>query len=228
LLQSWLGYGSLGVGSTTSAWARHLDEVRQTLEEVERVYQQFKNGNLDRNTFIQQRQALFKRLDVQLQGAARFGTSLRTHTSLKKILGISTKSYLHKSEIVGYTQRIRSIAQTSRFLGKGTYVGLALDVGAAGLAIKQACMEGREGQCERAKYVETGRLVGGVTAAAMVGAGTANTTQRLCIALRIATRGLGKLGCGIIGAAAGGLGGGIAGGAVGEGFGDVLYEAVEQ
>jgi len=62
----------------------------------------------------------------------------------------------------------------------------------------------------------------------MVGAGTANTTQRLCIALRIATRGLGKLGCGIIGAAAGGLGGGIAGGAVGEGFGDVLYEAVEQ
>lgn len=228
LLQSWLGYGSLGVGSTTSAWARHLGEVKTTLEHVEWLYQQFKDGKLDRNAFIQQRQALFQRLDTQLQGAARLGTSLRTHKSLKKILGISTKSYLHKSEVVGYTQRIRSIAETSRFLGKGTYVGLALDVGAAGLAIKKACMEGREGMCERAKYVETGRLVGGVIAAAGAGEISARGADRLCVVLKIATRGLGKLGCGIIGGAAGGFAGGIIGGSIGASYGDVLYKASEQ
>lgn len=228
LLQSWLGYGSLGVGSTTSAWARHLDEVKMTLEQVEWLHQQLKDGKLDRSAFIQHRQALFKKLDAQLQGAARFGTSLRTHKSLKNILGISTKSYLHKSEVVGYTQRIRSIAETSRFLGKGTYVGLALDVGAAGLAIKKACMEGRERMCERAKYVETGRLVGGVIAAAGAGEISARGAERLCVVLKIATRGLGKLGCGIIGGIAGGIGGGIIGGSIGATYGDVLYKASEQ
>lgn len=150
LLQSLLGYSSLGVGAGSSAWTRHLDEVRHTLEEVERLHRQLKSGAMDREVFIRQRQGLFQRLETQLKGAARFGTSLQGNKSLKKVLGISTKSYLHKSEIAGYTQRIRSIAQTSHFLGKGTYVGLALDVGVTGLEIKEACMAGREAQCRRA------------------------------------------------------------------------------
>ncbi|MBN0980533.1 hypothetical protein JV174_25305, partial [Pseudomonas sp. SDM007_2] len=153
LLQSLLGYSSLGVGSATSAWGRHLDEVRHTLEEVERLHRQLKDGVLDRNNFVRHRQVLFNKLEVQLQGAARFGTRLQSHQSLKKVLGISTKSYLHKSEIVGYAQRIKSIAQTSKFLGNGTYVGLALDVGVAGLEIKEACMKDRGELCSRARYV---------------------------------------------------------------------------
>lgn len=120
LLQSFLANGSMGIGSATSAWARHLNEVAQTLEEIERLHQRLKNGGLDRAMFIQQRQALFRRLDVQLQGAARFGTGLRGNESLKKVLGISTKSYLHKGEIAGYAKRIREMAQMSKWLGKGT------------------------------------------------------------------------------------------------------------
>ena len=117
LLQSLLGYSSIGIGSAASAWGRHLDEVKHTLEEIERLHQQLKSGAVNKEAFIQQRQLLFRRLDIQLQGAARLGTSLQTNKSLKKVLGISTKSYLHKSEIVGYAQRIRSIAETSKFLG---------------------------------------------------------------------------------------------------------------
>lgn len=79
---------------------------------------------------------------------------------MKKVLGISTKSYLHKGEIAGYAKRIRETAQTSKWLGRGTYVGLALDVGVAGLEIKEACVTGREAQCRRAKYVETGPFMG--------------------------------------------------------------------
>lgn len=225
LLQSWLGYGSLGAGSTTSAWAQHLDEVKQTLSEIEQLHQRFKDGTLGRTTFLQQRQTLFKKLDAQLHGVARLGTSLRSHTSLKKILGISTKSYLHKREIVGYTQRIRAIAETSKFLGKGTYIGMALDVGATGLAIKEACMEGREALCERAKYIETGRLVAGTALAAAAGTFTSKAASKLCISLKIRKRGLGALGCAIIGGVAGGLAGGSVGGSVGEEFGDILYEA---
>lgn len=225
LLQSLLGYSSLGVGSATSAWGRHLDEVRHTLEEVERLHRQLKDGVLDRNNFVRHRQVLFNKLEVQLQGAARFGSSLQSHQSLKKVLGISTKSYLHKSEIVGYAQRIKSIAQTSRFLGNGTYVGLALDVGVAGLEIKEACMKDRGELCSRARYVEGGKLVGGVlgaTAGGSIGASLARSTCN--IVLGVVTKGQGRLACGVVGGAAGGFGGGTVGGIFGEEVGDLLYK----
>ena len=225
LLQSLLGYSSLGVGSATSAWGRHLDEVRHTLEEVERLHRQLKDGVLDRNNFVRHRQVLFNKLEVQLQGAARFGTSLQSHKSLKKVLGISTRSYLDKSEIAGYTQRIKSIAQTSKFLGNGTYVGLALDVGVAGLEIKEACMKDRGELCSRARYVEGGRLVGGVLGAAAGGSIGASLARSTCnIVLGVVTKGQGRLACGVVGGAAGGFGGGTAGGIFGEEVGDLLYK----
>ncbi|WP_339427872.1 MULTISPECIES: hypothetical protein [unclassified Pseudomonas] len=225
LLQSFLANGSMGIGSATSAWARHLNEVAQTLEEIERLHQRLKDGGLDTAMFIQQRQALFRRLDVQLQGAARFGTGLRGNESLKKVLGISTKSYLHKGEIAGYAQRIREMTQMSKWLGKGTYVGLVLDTGAAGLEIKEACVTGREAQCRRAKYVETGKFTGGVLGAAGVGALGADLTRRACnIFLGVATRGSGALNCAIVGGAAGGYAGGNLGGAGGAFLGGKVIE----
>lgn len=225
LLQSLMANGSIGVGSATSAWARHLDEVAQTLEEIERLHQRLKDGGLDRAAFIQQRQAVFRRLEVQLQGAARLGTGLQVNASLKKVLGISTRGYLHKGEIAGYAQRIREMAQMSKWLGNGTYVGLALDVGVAGLEIKEACVTGREAQCRRAKYVETGRLVGGVIGAGGLGALGANLTRRACsVFLGIATRGGGALSCAIVGGAAGGYAGGNLGGAAGDLLGGKLIE----
>ncbi|WP_339437190.1 hypothetical protein [Pseudomonas sp. EL_65y_Pfl1_R32] len=232
LLQSFLANGSMGIGSATSAWARHLNEVAQTLEEIERLHQRLKDGRLDRAMFIQQRQALFRRLDVQLQGAARFGTGLRGNESLKKVLGISTKSYLHKGEIAGYAQRIREMTQMSKWLGKGTYVGLVLDTGAAGLEIKEACVTGREAQCRRAKYVETGRLVGSVAGAAVGGKYGAKLAIRGChMFLGIAMKGRGELACAIIGGAAGGQAVGSAlahegafwGGKIHEVNGDVIF-----
>ncbi|OPB01724.1 hypothetical protein, partial [Pseudomonas synxantha] len=196
LLQSLLGYGSIGVGSATSAWGRHLDEVVLTLESIEQLHQRLKGGGLDRVEFVRQRQMLFGNLDRQLQGAARFGTGLRGNQSLKKVLGVSTKSYLHKGEIAGYAQRIGAVAQASKWLGNGTYVGLAMDVGVAGLEIREACVVGREVQCKRAKYVETGRLVGGVVGAAGAGGLGAELTRRACnIFLGVATRGTGALTC---------------------------------
>jgi hypothetical protein len=209
LLQSLLTYGSIGVGSTTSAWARHLDEVLRTLEDIEQLHQRLKAGGLDRQTFIRQRQVLFELLDTQLRGAARFGTGLRGNQSLKNVLGISTKSFLHKGEIDGYAKRMGAIAQVSKWLGKGTYVGLAMDVGAAGLEIKEACVVGREAQCRRAKYVESGRLAGSVAGAAWFGAVGAKVARRLCtVALGVAMKGQSELVCAVIGGAGGGYLGG--------------------
>lgn len=233
LLQSFLTYGSIGVGSATSAWARHLHEVAQTLEDVERLHQRLKSGKLDREAFFQQRQALFRQLDLQLQGAARFGTGLQGNQSLKKVLGISTKSYLHRGEIAGYAKRIREIAQMSKVMGKGTYVGLALDVGVTGLEIKEACVTGREAQCNQAKYVETGRLVSGVAGAAVGGRFGAAFARRACnFVLGISMRGNGALGCAIIGGSTVGYeagiglgnGGAFLGGKLLEVNGDLIFE----
>lgn len=233
LLQSLLGYSSLGVGSATSAWSRHLDEVVHTLEEVEGLHQRLRDGGLDREAFFRQRQVLFGLLETQLQGAARFGTGLRGNQALKKVLGISTKSYLHKGEIAGYAQRMRAIAQTSKWLGKGTYVGLALDVGVAGLEIKEACVEGREMQCRRAKYVESGRLVSGVAGAYWGGKFGSQFARRACtVLLGVAAKGNGELACAVIGGAAGGYvggdatgaGGGFLGGQILEIDGDLIFQ----
>lgn len=225
LLQSLLTYGSIGVGSATSAWARHLDEIVHTLEEIERLHQRMKAGGLDRKTFIGQRQMLFALLDTQLRGAARWGTGLRSNQSLKKVLGVSTKSYLHKDEIAGYAQRLGAIAQVSKWLGKGMYVGLAMDVGAAGLEIKEACMTGREAQCRRARYVETGRLAGSVAGAAWIGNFGAKVGGSLCrIAFAVATKGRAELASGIIGGAAGGYAGGSSLGDVGAFMGGEIVE----
>lgn len=233
LLQSFLAHGSLGVGSATSAWGRHLDEVIHTLEEIERLHQRLKGSGLDRNEFVRQRQVLFGQLDAQLQGAARFGTGLRGNQSLKKVLGISTRSYLNKGEIAGYAQRIKGIAQTSKGFGKGTYVGLLLDVGVTGLEIKEACVAGREAQCRRAKYMETGKLAGAVVGAAKGGKLGAEMGRTACkLFFGIATRGRKALACGIIGGAAGGYAGGTAfgeggaflGGTLIENNGDLIYQ----
>lgn len=224
-LQSFLGYGSLGVGSATSAWARHLDEVAQTLEAIEQLHQRLKNTGLDREAFLRQRKALFGLLDAQLQGAARFGTGLQGNQALKKVLGISTKSYLQKGEIAGYAQRMRDIAQTSKWLGKGAYVGLALDVGVAGLEIKEACVAGREAQCRRAKYVETGKLMGGVAGAYGAGKLGATLARSGCrVLLGIAAKGNGALACAVIGGAAGGYAGGNATGEFGAFLGGKIEE----
>ncbi|WLH99298.1 hypothetical protein [Pseudomonas simiae] len=211
LLQSFMANGSIGIGSATSAWARHLNEVAQTLEDIERLHQRLKAGGLDRAAFY--------------PAAPGVVPGLQGNESLKKVLGISTKSYLHKGEIAGYAKRIRETAQTSKWLGRGTYVGLALDVGVAGLEIKEACVTGREAQCRRAKYVETGTFMGGVLGAAGGGVLGAELTRRACtIFLGVATRGSGALTCAIVGGAAGGYAGGNLGGDGGKFLGGKVIE----
>ncbi len=224
LLQSLLGYSSLGIGSATSAWSTHLMDVRQTLEEIEQAYARLKSGALDRNAFFQQRQVLLKQLNNQLKGAARFGTGLRSSHSLRWILGISTKSFLHKGDIKGYAECLERITAISRHLRKGTPIGLALDIGAAGLAVKKACTDGRENECRKAQFVEGGKLVGSVSGAFIGGEIGGKLGPAMCrLFLGIATRGAGGLSCAIIGGAAGGSTGGYFLGGYGASWGEMLY-----
>ncbi|MCF5548928.1 hypothetical protein, partial [Pseudomonas salomonii] len=163
-VQAILTYSSLGTGNASSAWSKHLAQVEKTLIEIESLHKQYlsKGTTGAREEFLVKRRALFAKLDSQISGMARFGTGLRNEGSIKKMLGISSKSYWQHGEIRGYEERVKRLAKASQILKKGTYIGIALDVGATALEITEACSTGREQECTQATYVEGGKLVLGV------------------------------------------------------------------
>lgn len=168
------------------------------------------------------------RLEEQLDKMAAFGASLRNKGSIKKTLGISTKSYLHTGEIAGYADKVAVVSKAANLVKKGTYIGIALDVAATGLEIKRACTLGREDACRKASYIESASLAGslsGTTGGAALGS---FALAKICLAVGVPTGGLGALSCGVIGGAAGGMVGGELGKAAGKFTGEFLYETVEK
>lgn len=222
VLQAMLGYTALGVGTAGDAWSRHLKEIANTLEEIDALHKQSlrRGGGTARDEFLARRQVLFTKLESQLRGFARYGTGLRNEGSIKKMLGISTRSYLNSGEIGRYAERIARIAKTAKVLKAGTPLGIALSTASAALEIKEACSTGREEQCSRAKYVEVGKLGGGI----LGGFGGSALVTGLCFMVMAPTTGPGAIACLLIGGAAGGSAGGALGSIGGERVGEKLYE----
>ena len=226
-LQAIMSHASLGIGSVSSAWSKHLTHVEQTLKEIDELHKQYlRSGTVSaRNEFLVKRRALFAKLDGQLSGLARLGTGLKNEGSIKKMLGISSKSYWHYGEIRGYEETIKRVARASEMLKKGTYIGIALDIGATTLEIAEACSTGREQECTQAKYVEGGKLVfavGGAYAGGNIGA--AIGIGACMLVFGIPTAGAGALACAIVGGAAGGFALGSAASDVGKEAGTFLYK----
>lgn len=171
---------------------------------------------------------LFAKLDTQLAGIARWGTGLRNEGSIKKMLGLSTKSYLHNRELRGYSARLAHIAKASKLLKAGTPIGIALNFGSTYLEIKEACSVGREEMCTQAKFVEGSKLVTSVTLGSVGGMLGSTAGTFVCFLVLGALTGPGALACSIIGAAAGGYIGGTLGEIRGEMIGTKLYEWTEQ
>jgi hypothetical protein len=226
LLQKMLGYGSLGLGSASGSWNTHLKGVEQTLQDIERLYRlSLKRGTpIARQEFINQRKVLFTKLDTQLEGIARWGTGMHNKGSIKKMLGISTKSYLHTQELRGYSERLAHIAKASKLLRAGTPVGIGLNAWSSYLEIEEACSLGREEACTRAKFVEGAKLVGGVSGGYFGGMMGTSAGTFTCFLVLGALSGPGALACMIVGAAAGGYGGSVLGETGGEMMGTKLYE----
>ncbi|WP_226475808.1 hypothetical protein [Pseudomonas sp. MWU16-30323] len=222
LLQKILGYASLGIGTAGDAWSRHLRDIGKTLEDIDALHKQSlrQGGGVVRNDFLARRQTLFAKLEAQMRGFARYGTHLRNEGSIKKMLGISTRSYLHTGEIHRYAETIARVSKTAKLLKNGTPLGIALSTTASALEIREACSTGREEQCRKAKYVEVGKLAGGV-AGGVVG-GAAGST--LCLAILLPATGPGSLACLLIGGGVGGATGGHYVSIGGEKAGELLYE----
>ncbi|WP_313599218.1 hypothetical protein [Pseudomonas sp.] len=226
-LQAIMSHASLTIGSGTGAWSKHLAQIEKTLKDIDELHKQYlKNGTMGaRSEFLANRRTLFARLDLQLSGMARFGTGLKNEGSIKKMLGISSKSYWHHGEIRGYEETVKRVAKASEMLKKGTYIGIALDVGVTALEITEACSTGREQECTRAKFVEGGKLafgVGGAAFGAEVGAAVGMVA--CAVVFGTPTAGAGALGCAVVGGIIVGAAGGSLGNKYGEQVGTSLYE----
>ena len=222
-----LGYSSIGVGSVGGAWSRHLDGIKKTLEEIEATHRyHIRSGTAQaRNDFLMKRELLFKQLDDQLSGFAKYGSGLRNQGSIRNMIEMSKQSYLHSGVIAGYAETISGVARVSNILKKGTYLGVGLSVTAAGTSIYAACTTGRETQCRKAKYVEGGKLSGNIILGSFGGTLASGAASMGCVAvLGFATGGPGALACAIIGGGLGGWAGGEVGGIAGERIGEILYE----
>ncbi|OAJ48089.1 hypothetical protein [Pseudomonas marginalis] len=222
LLQKLLGYASLGIGTAGDAWGRHLQDIVKTLGEIDALHKQSlrRGGGVSRDDFLARRQVLFAKLEAQMRSFARHGTGLRNQGSIKKMLGISTRSYLHTGEISRYSETISRVSKTAKLLKNGTPLGIALSTTATALEIKEACSTGREQQCRKAKYVEAGKLTFGAAGGIIGG----QMGMGLCIAVMAPTTGPFALSCLLIAGGAMGFALGSLGSEAGAAAGEVLYE----
>ncbi|MCO8262233.1 hypothetical protein NC656_11805 [Pseudomonas asiatica] len=230
MLQSLLAHASMGAGAASDGWARYLDAIKKKLEQIELLHREHMSGGVfrAREEFYAKRVELFRTLDEQLGRTAAYGSGLRNQGSIKRMLQLSTKRYLNAGEISGYAEKVTGVAKAASLIKKGAYIGVALDVAATGLEIKKACTLGREKECARAKYVEGGSLLLGLTGSSIVGAyGGAIATGACAFVLGITT-GPGSLVCGVVGGAVGGAVGGEIFGGWGEIAGDFLYRKVSE
>lgn len=226
LLQSFMSYGSIGTGASTAAWSRHLKDLEELLKQTEALHQRWRAGAMTNDQFFAQRRTLFSRIQGSLKGIGRFGSGLNNQGKMKQILGISSKSYLHTGDIRGYAGKVRSLSKMAGAMSKGTYVGIALDVGAGALEIKEACSTGREEECTRAKYVETGKTAGGIFASMYAGSAGAVAGQSICVGLGVASGGAAIVGCALVAGAVTAWGGGKFGSIAGENLTTLLHGAV--
>lgn len=228
LLQSLLARASIGAGTASDAWSKHLEAIKKTLEEIEQLHRNYLHqGSLKaRDEFYSKRTALFLRLEAQLDSMAAYGAGLRKRGKIKHALDISTKRFLHSGEIKGYAEKISGVAKAANWVKKGTYLGMALDVASTELSIRNACVLGREDECRKAKYVERSSLVAGLMGSSLGGYVGGLAGPAVCLAVGIPTAGAGAITCAVIVGAAGGVLGGGLGTMGGESFGEVLYETV--
>jgi hypothetical protein len=226
-LQDILDKTSVAIGSGTEGWSRHLHGIKKTLEDIQQFHKEYRASSSPnaRDTFFKKRQLAYAELDKQLKNYASAGSGLRNNCSIKRMLGISMKSFMSTGEIDGYAARIAGVARASQVIKRAGWIGVGLDAASSGFEIREACTAGDEDRCEKAWYVEGGKLAGGLAAGAFAGYFSATAASYGCVVvLGLATGGPGALACGVIVGGTLAYAGGTVGAMGGERTGELIYK----
>ncbi len=230
-IAGFIGRTSTWLGVSAVVMEKHLSNLRETLQAMERLHQDSyrQHGHLRSPQFFADRQRLMNQLDAHLLNSTRLRgqTTLGDHPKLKTALGISSRSLLHHwdkaggpGQIPGYAAHVEAIGRATKYMKAGGYIGIGLGGVSSMLAIQQVCNADSGAACERVKLTEVGKFVGSTSPGALSGVMAGAASGSICIAMGVATGGFGGVICvaAIVGAGAwvGTTGGGMAGEAIGE------------
>ena len=226
-----IGQTSTWLGVSAVVMEKHLSNLRETLQAMERLHQDSyrQHGHLRSPQFFADRQRLMNQLDAHLLNSTRLRgqTTLGDHPKLKTALGISSRSLVHHwdkaggpGQIPGYAAHVEAVSRATKYMKAGGYIGIGLGGVSSLLAIQQVCNADSGAACERVKLTEVGKFVGSTSLGALSGVMAGAASGSICIAMGVATGGVGGVICvaAIVGAGAwvGTTGGGMAGEAIGE------------
>lgn len=226
--------GSLGASAGLAMFSKNLDDVRDILRDIESLHTRTfqANGHLKSPEFHAERKRLLTQLDTQLTKLTKKSIGFPDHPNLKSVLGISTKSLVHRwrkagaiGQIPGYATHIDAVSKAAKYVKYGGWVGTAVGGGASVVKVQGVCAAGNVEACEKVKFTEAGGFLGGIVGGVAIGlALSAPAVSSLCVALSIPTGGTAGLVCGVVIVGAGSYAGGSAGGIFGESAGEIVYE----
>ncbi|WP_327440398.1 hypothetical protein [Pseudomonas donghuensis] len=220
---------AMGVGK--DMLEKGLRQVEATLRSIEQLHQREfrRSGKLNSADFFNARRRLHLQLDAQLKSAfLNKQLNLGSYDSLRKGLGISTRSLVHHwsraggaGQIPGYATHLDQVAKTAKYLKYGGYVGIGLGGTASWLTVRDACRVGETDECKRIRFTATGSFAGGLAG----GAAGAYFGTQAALSVCVAFGPLGAAVCVIVIVGTGSLIGGYGGGLFGERMGEMIYEA---
>jgi hypothetical protein len=229
-----LSKGSVGASFGLSMFAKNLNDVKVILRDIESLHTRTfqANGHLNSAEFYAERKRLLAQLNTQLTKLTKKSIGFPDHPNLKAVLGISTKSLVHRwrkagavGQIPGYATHIEGVSKAAKYVKYGGWVGTAVGGGASVIKVQGVCAEGNVEACEKVKFTEAGGFSGGVAGGAMASAAiTGSTIGWVCAALSVPTGGTAALVCGLVVVGVGSIVGGVGGGKGGELIGEKIYE----
>ncbi|MBD8558234.1 PAAR domain-containing protein [Pseudomonas fluorescens] len=233
-IAGFIGHTSTWLGVSAVAMETHLNNLRDTLQAIERLHQQTyrQHGHLKSPQFFADRQRLMNHLDAHLLNSTRLRgqTTLGDHPKLKTALGISSRSLVHHwdkaggpGQIPGYSAHVEATSRAARYMKAGGYIGIALGGVSASLAIQQVCNNDSGAACEKIKFTEGGKFGGSVGGGALAGWAGSIAGGAICLGLGVMT-GIGGVACVAALVGTGAWAGTTYGGEWGEYVGDKIYE----
>jgi hypothetical protein len=229
---------STTAGIASEAAGKYFEKIESVLTKIQQAYknQYITSGSLISEQFYVERRQLFNELDSVLTDFTRHKLALQDYPDIKRALGLSTSSIIHRwnqtgvADIEGYATFIEKAAKYVKMMKTAGYVGIALDGVNRLDKIYEACTVGSD--CEKTAYTEVGSfgmsIGGGVFAGSLASGGASATVCSFVLgALTIEAAGAGMLACGVIFTGAAGYAGGEMGGKLGETLGEKVYEVTK-
>lgn len=237
-IASFIGHTSTWLGVSAVVMETHLNNLRNTLQAIERLHQQTyrQHGHLKSSQFFTDRQRLMSQLDAHLLNSTRLRghTTLGDHPKLKTALGISSRSLVHHwdkagapGQIPGYAAHVEATSRATQYMKAGGYIGIGIGGVSSLMAIEQVCNGESGPACEKVKFTEGGKF-GLSTALGVAGGAMASSASGpICLAIGVATGGIGGVVCIAAIVGTGAWMGTTVGSMTGEAIGEKIYEMTQ-